>query len=230
MQPVENQRLIELRKRLNISQEQMAKDLDVAQTTISGIEKIDNPNPVSKKMIRLIKKVYAVDLETSSEPVTYIEHITRKEEVVGEKTPEYTPESKPNVYIVPERAYGGFMSGYADGDFLNKLEKIYFPMIKGRGFIFHVHGYSMVNEIDPKFSFEPGDSVLCSDRVMPADLRAKKAYVFATVEGIIIKMFKEIKNDFMYLYSLNPEYQVRPIPMKEVKVILPVVMIQKPVQ
>jgi len=114
--------------------------------------------------------------------------------------------------IVPLKAYGGFLNGYANRVFLDSLEYAQFPFIKGQCFAFEVEGFSMMPEITP------GDYVVCTEIPDVNWLNKGKIYVFQTIDGLVIKVFEEIKNDEVYLKSLNEDYNpVKPIPQKSIK-------------
>lgn len=120
--------------------------------------------------------------------------------------------TKLNLMIVPLKAYGGFLNGYANRVFLDSLEYAHFPFIKGQCFAFEIEGFSMMPDI------MPGDYVVCTEIPDTNWLNKGKIYVFQTIEGLCIKVFEEIKDEKVYLKSINNEYNpVTPIPVKSVK-------------
>lgn len=121
-------------------------------------------------------------------------------------------EIKLNLMIVPLKAYGGFLNGYANRVFLDSLEYAHFPFIKGQCYAFEIEGFSMMPEI------MPGDYVVCTEIPDVTWLTKGKIYVFQTIDGLVIKQFEEINGDKVYLNSINEEYNpVKPIPVKSVK-------------
>lgn len=126
--------------------------------------------------------------------------------------PNNTENQKLNLMIVPLKAYGGFLNGYANRVFLDSLEYSQFPFIKGQCFAFEVENFSMSPEINP------GDYVVCTEIPDPDWLTKNKVYVFQTIDGLIIKVFDHIKNDQCFLKSINTEYNpVDPVPLKSIK-------------
>lgn len=129
------------------------------------------------------------------------------------KPAHFSTHGSPNMWIVPIKAQGGFLSGYGDQVYLEGfLDKVYFPFVKGQCFAFEIEGESMINEYMPRNYFigSPieGKEFLVKDRV----------YTFQTIDGIILKCYDRMDDEFMYLYSLNEEYNpVPPIPLKNVK-------------
>lgn len=118
--------------------------------------------------------------------------------------------------LVPLKAQGGFLNGYANRVFKDSLDSFPFPLIKGEGWGFEVEGYSMVT--NDEMSLKPGDYVIGTEIPDEPWLSKGKVYVFVTVEGICVKLFDRIEGGEYYLKSANPEYNpVKPIPVKEVK-------------
>lgn len=124
---------------------------------------------------------------------------------------------KSNLTLVPLKAYGGFVTGYEHRVFLDSLEQIPFPWIKGPCWGFEVEGFSMYKKGDED-SLKPGDTVVCTELYEIQGLVRGKIYVFVTIDGICIKLFDRIENGKYHLKSANDEYNpVTPIPVKEVK-------------
>lgn len=126
-------------------------------------------------------------------------------------------QGRANLTIVPLKAYGGFLTGFANRVFLDSLEQIPFPWIKGTCWGFEVEGYSMYVKDDTD-SMAPGDIAICTELESPDWLVKNKIHVFVTIDGICIKLFDKIQDGKVYLRSANDEYNpVKPIPIKEVK-------------
>src|SRR5690606_20306357 len=57
---------------------------------------------------------------------------------------------KPNMWVVPIKAQGGFLEGYGDSVLLEQnIEKVYFPFIGQECFAFEIDGLSMITEYLP---------------------------------------------------------------------------------
>jgi hypothetical protein len=124
---------------------------------------------------------------------------------------------KANLTLVPLKAYGGFVTGYAHRVFLDSLEQITFPWIKGPCVGFEVEGISMYKKGDED-SLKPGDTVVCTELMDETWLTKGKIHVFVTVDGIIVKLFDRVQDGLYHLYSANEDFNpVKPIPVKEVK-------------
>ncbi|MGJ1499660.1 S24 family peptidase [Sphingobacterium spiritivorum] len=119
----------------------------------------------------------------------------------------------PNMWVVPIKAQGGFLEGYGDNVLLEQnIDKVYFPFIGQECFAFEIDGLSMVTE------YMPGEYFVGTPIENFNHLVKGRVYVFQTVDGIIIKEYVKIDEDFIYLRSQNEDYNpVKPIYLKEVK-------------
>lgn len=120
---------------------------------------------------------------------------------------------KPNMWVVPIKAQGGFLEGYGDSVLLEQnIEKVYFPFIGQECFAFEIDGLSMVTE------YMPGEYFVGTPIERFNHLVKGRVYVFQTIDGIIIKEFVKTDEDYIYLRSQNEDYNpVKPISLKEVK-------------
>lgn len=119
----------------------------------------------------------------------------------------------PNMWVVPIKAQGGFLEGYGDNVLMaQNIEKVYFPFIGQECFAFEIDGLSMVTE------YMPGEYFVGTPIENFNHLVKGRVYVFQTIDGIIIKEYVKIDEDFIYLRSQNEDYNpVKPIYLKEVK-------------
>ena len=135
-----------------------------------------------------------------------------KEEIFQPNVKEVTVGDKENCYMVPLKAYGGFLNGYENTIFMDTLNKISFPFVRSTCFAFEVEGYSMVTD------YMPGDYVVTTPVESFKELVKGRVYVFQTIDGLILKCFERMDSEFMWLSSLNEEYNpIKPIPLKNVK-------------
>ncbi|MDM1294267.1 hypothetical protein HX021_08140 [Sphingobacterium sp. N143] len=120
---------------------------------------------------------------------------------------------KPNMWVVPIKAQGGFLEGYGDNVLLEQnIEKVYFPFIGQECFAFEIDGLSMITE------YLPGEYFVGTPIENFNHLVKGRVYVFQTIDGIILKEFVKIEDDFIYLRSQNEDFNpVKPIHLKDVK-------------
>lgn len=119
----------------------------------------------------------------------------------------------PNCIVVPLKAQAGFAMDYENVIKSDQLQRIFFPLIQGECFMFEVEGFSMMPD------YPPGSWVVASLLEKPEYITKGRVYVFQNIEGIIIKQFEKIEDGKYHLRSLNadPEYKIKPIPLKSVK-------------
>jgi|GEM_PF-1292975 len=129
------------------------------------------------------------------------------------KPARFLGDGTPNMWIVPIKAQGGFLEGYGDNVLLEQhIEKVYFPFIGQECFAFEIEGISMLSE------YVPGEYFVGTPIEKFSHLVKGRVYVFQTTEGIILKEFEKIEDDYIYLRSLNEDFNpVKPIYLKEVK-------------
>lgn len=145
-----------------------------------------------------------------------------KEKIGIEDTDKITPNAKPalfkgsgkpNMWVVPIKAQGGFLEGYGDNVLMaQNLEKVYFPFIGQECFAFEIDGLSMITD------YLPGEYFVGTPIENFNHLVKGRVYVFQTIDGIILKEFVKIEEDYIYLRSQNEDYNpVKPIYLKEIK-------------
>ena len=168
--------------------------------------------------VRIVKEVFP-DLFLDRKPIGglfvvnpsgAIENTNEPKEASNVSLTEW--KEKNNMFIVPLKAYGGFLNGYERKVYENTLQRASFPLVRGECFAFEVEGFSMAPD------YNPGDYFVGSTLEAFQDLVKSRPYVFQTIEGLILKMFEKIENDQAFLYSINPECNpVKPIHLKEIK-------------
>ncbi|MCJ2380668.1 S24/S26 family peptidase [Parabacteroides sp. AGMB00274] len=140
------------------------------------------------------------------------------------------------VPLVNQYAHAGYMSGYADEEYVETLPKI--PWIvdkeyKGRYISFEVKGDSMDDGL--KHSYEQGDILLCRE-INPDYWKCKlhihqwDAFVIVhKTEGIVVKQIidHDVEKGIITVHSFNPIYEDYKIDLREVAQIFNVVKQQK---
>jgi len=147
----------------------------------------------------------------------------------------YSPFKVVNVPIVTQYAYGGYLTGYADPEYVQSLPVIPFMAERetsGNYVAFEVHGDSMND--GTKDGFVPGEIVICRE-VEPYLWRDSKLHInrrdFVIVhkDGILIKRITEhdIQNHTITIHSLNPEYEDKVLDLADVRQIFSIVTSQQ---
>lgn len=126
-----------------------------------------------------------------------------------------------NIIFVPLYAYGGFLSGYANKVFMDSLERYSYPGIIGEHYMFEVQGDSM------KGFVSAGDRVIARPEERLDWMVKNRVYVLQTIDGILIKFFDHIKDNYAVFKSANKEYPDVKIPLKSIKKVYQVVRVDK---
>lgn len=140
------------------------------------------------------------------------------------------------VPLVQQYAYGGYLSGFADEEYLAELPKIPFLVDReyhGNYVCFEIKGDSM--DDGSRYSYEEGDIVLCRE-INPiywtSRLHFKEWNAFVIVhrtDGVIIKRIvdHDVEKGIITIHSLNPLYPDRKIDLREVSKLFNVVKSQR---
>ena len=143
-----------------------------------------------------------------------------------------------NVMMVPlvsQYAHAGYMSGFADSEYMESLPKVPFPMDEehhGEYVCFEVRGDSMDDGM--RHSYAQGDIVLCRnvDRLYwmkKLHYNAWNAFVIVHKEGIVLKQIvaHDVDRGIITVHSYNPYYEDFDIDLRDVYQILNVVKTQR---
>ena len=149
----------------------------------------------------------------------------------GESASVFTPSRLAGIPLVSQYAYAGYLSGYADQEYIESLPVIDFTPdreMTGNWLAFEVKGDSM--DDGSKESYVDGEIVICRE-VEPdywRDSRLfinKRDFVIVHEDGILIKRIIEhdVEKHLITIHSLNPMYRDRVINLAEVRQIFSVV-------
>lgn len=143
-----------------------------------------------------------------------------------------------NFPFVSQRAYAGYLSGYADPEYVETLPTVAFPVDHtplGEYLVFEVKGDSM--DDGTYESYLEGDLLLCREVRMDLWKESKLHFtkwdfVIVHEEGVLVKRIIDhnVENHTITIHSLNPspEYPDRVIDLAEVRQILNVVSMMRP--
>lgn len=143
----------------------------------------------------------------------------------------FTPDRHVLVPVVSAYAYAGYLTGYADQEYMQALPTIDFTPdheMHGNYVAFEVKGDSM--DDGTKESYVDGELVICRE-VEPHLWQHdklhinKRDFVIVHNEGILIKRITDhdVASHTITIHSLNPEYPDRTISLADVRQIFSVV-------
>lgn len=207
---------------LGLSANSFAKRIGYNQSNLSKILRGERPVPAN-----LIEKL----IDNTNVNRGWL--LTGNGSMLNE-TPGATPLTfarRTGVPLVSQYAYAGYLSGYADPEYIDTLPIIDFTPdreMTGNWLAFEVRGDSMDN--GTKESYVEGEIVICREveRDYWRDSRLfinKRDFVIVHQEGILIKRITEhnVEAHTIVVHSLNPLYSDRTIDLAEVRQIFSVV-------
>jgi transcriptional regulator with XRE-family HTH domain len=211
-----------LRSRRNKSQSDLASELEITRTTLSGYEK--NVQPPFRTLIR-ISEYFNVSLDAlikyklnvlSEFQLSQIEK-GFDVDVTGSKlrllTITVDSKGKENIEMVPLKAQAGYTNSYGDLDFISSLPKFKLPFLPENKTYrtFQIKGDSMLPI--PENSW-----VTCSYVENWEHIKNGKACVVVTKnEGIVFKLvYIRLDSGVLLLVSSNRNYNPYEIPISQV--------------
>ncbi|WP_045033189.1 XRE family transcriptional regulator [Draconibacterium sediminis] len=211
-----------LRKRRKRSQMDLATELGLTRTTLSGYEKnVQPPFPVLIK----ISEYFNVSLDAlikyrlevlSEEQLSQIEK-GFDVDVTGRKlrllTISVDKEGKENIEMVPVKAQAGYTNSYGDLDFIASLPKFRLPFLpEDKTYrTFQIQGDSML-------PIKEDSWVTCSFTEDWTNIKDGKACIVVTQDdGVVFKLvYKRLKDKKFLLVSLNRNYSPYEIAVSQV--------------
>ncbi len=211
-----------LRKRRNKSQTDLAAELELTRTTLSGYEK--NVQPPFRVLIK-ISEYFNVSLDAlvkyrldvlSEFQLSQIEK-GFDVDITGNKlrllTISVDSEGRENIEMVPVKAQAGYTNSYGDLDFIAGLPKFKLPFLPEDKTYrsFQIEGDSML-------PIKEGSWVTCSFVQNWKHIKDGKACIVVTVdEGIVFKLvYKRLENGNFLLVSSNRDYSPYELPVSQV--------------
>mgnify|MGYP003636406880 CR=1 FL=1 len=213
-----------LRKRRNLSQADLSKELQIKRSSLSGYE-IGNTEPNFENLLKFsdffnisIDKLLKSDLNRLSG--VYLSQLEQgiDVDITGGKlrvlATTIDSENNENIELVPVRAKAGYTSGYGDPDFIKVLPTFQLPFLdRNKKFrTFQISGDSMPPVSNN--SWVTGEFIQNWKTI-------KDGYPYIVVtenEGVVFKvLYKQFdKNQSLLLCSTNPIYEPYEINVNEI--------------
>jgi len=214
-----------LRKRRGRTQDEIAVALGLKRSTLSGYE-----NSVAEPGIEVLL-TFSKHFEIAVDTMLKMDLSALRESQMGELERGFDAylngsslrvlattvddENTENIELVPEKAKAGYMTGYADPEFIGELPVFKLPFLsENRKYrTFQLKGDSMLPI--PDGSWVTGEYVQDWYNIIDG-----KAYIVFTMDdGIMFKILESRikKEGRLTLHSLNPIYQPYTVKVSEVK-------------
>lgn len=204
-----------LRKRKNLTQDEVAALLQMKRSTLSGYEnRVAQPGLdilllFSGYYNTAIDTLLKVDLSKLSE--TQLRQLEHGEDVflrggnLRVLASTVNADNQENIELVPVKAQAGYTNGFADPEYISELQVFQLPFLSGekKYRTFQLQGDSMLPI--PEKAWVTGEYV-----VDWKELRTGEACVVLTMDdGIVFKIIENRieKEGKVILYSLNPLYE-----------------------
>jgi transcriptional regulator with XRE-family HTH domain len=214
-----------LRKRRQLTQEDVAGSLDLKRSTLNNYENLAS-QPGMETLISF-SNYYKIAIDTlirvdlAKLPESQMRQVERGYDVFirgGSLRVLATTvgnDNEENIELVPEKAKAGYASGFADPEYISILPTFRLPFLsKQKKYrTFQVSGDSMLPIPDKAWV----TGMYLQDW---SAIRDKDAYIILTAEeGIVFKVVENrLKQEAkLILHSLNPMYQPYDLPVKEVR-------------
>lgn len=214
-----------LRKRKGRTQDEVAINLNMKRSTLSGYENgIAQPNmdaliafssfykisidSLIKQDFSKLSERQILEMEMGNDPYIMGTQLRVLATTVGSDNEE-------NIELVPIKAKAGYTNGFADPEFIESLPAFRLPMLRGdrKYRTFPISGDSMLPI--PDGSWVTGEYIDDWRNIRQGD-----AYILVTVsEGIVFKMVESKASDMraLELKSLNPLYKNYELEISDLK-------------
>jgi transcriptional regulator with XRE-family HTH domain len=214
-----------LRKRLKLTQEDVARELDMKRSTLSGLE--NNVSQPTISALMTFSNFYKVSTDTllkvdlsklTNGQVSEIingNDLYLRGSTLRVLTTTIDKEDNENIELIPEKAKAGYATGFADPEYIKRLPTFQLPFLsKERKYrTFQVSGDSMLPI--PSGAYVTGEYV---DNWYL--IKNRHAYIILTLDdGIVFKVTENLieKENKLRLYSLNPLYEPYDLHISEIK-------------
>jgi transcriptional regulator with XRE-family HTH domain len=205
----ENIRL--LRNKKNLSQQGFAESLGMSRVRYSKYE--DGRSEAPYEILIRISKFFNVSidllltLDISKYPVDNMMKLPENRIVLPIVV---DSEGENYIEIVPQKASMGYLKGYSDNEYIEKLARMKLPFLKNAKYrAFLADGDSM-----PPFA--DGSYIIGEYVEQLEDLKSGKEYIFVTSEGITYKTFVEQTEKSVVVSADNTFYEPYEISLENV--------------
>ena len=214
-----------LRKRRNLTQDEVAEQLSIKRSTLSGYEnRVAQPG---LDVLLLFSSYYKISVDTilkvdlgrlSETQLRQLEHgedVFLKGGNLRILASTVDAENQENIELVPVKAQAGYTSGFADPEYISDLQVFQLPFLSDekKYRTFQLQGDSMLPI--PEKAWVTGEYVLDWQGIKTGEacvvLTLDSGIVFKVVENLIEKEGKVI------LYSLNPLYEPYEVHVSEIR-------------
>ncbi len=201
-----------LRAQLGVSQKKVADDLIITRVRYAKYEDATSEPPV-ELLIRMSRYFHiSIDLMVSADlrkiPLKEIMELPDNRILLPVKV-DHNGEN--TIEIIPHKASMGYLSGYADPEYIENLQTISLPFLgAGTYRAFQVEGDSMP-------PYKDGAFIIGKYLEKATELKKGKSYLFVTrSEGITYKRFVKAEEETITVAADSPFYEPYSIPLADI--------------
>ncbi len=199
-----NENIRTLRKKLQLTQDEFAQKLGIKRSLVGAYE--EGRAEPRAELLQKMAMIFGITMEaligmdmTKTEPKAPLTFNRGKEVLVVT----VDNDRKDNIEFVPVKAAAGYLSGYADPEFVKELPRFHLPVLKqGTYRAFEIKGDSML-------PLMPGSIIVGEYVEKLNDIKSGKTYILVTQhEGVVYKrVFNYLdENGKLFLVSDNRQY------------------------
>ena len=202
-----------LRGKLNLSQQKVADDLLITRGRYSKYE--DDAAAPPLDILVKISRYYNISIDllltinVSKYSIDEIMELPDNRIVLPIRVDQ---DGNDQIEIIPQKASMGYLNGYGDPEYIESLETISLPFLKGGKFrAFPADGDSMP-------PYKNGTYIVGKYVENLSDLKTDRTYIFITTnDGISYKRFQFHEADSIWVKADNQFYEPYKIPLSEIK-------------
>jgi len=197
-----------LRKRARLTQEQLSEKIGIKRSLLGAYEegradpRLNNLIAIAKTFHISVDTLISADVSKLTEAELY--SAAGKSGKLKVLSITVDRNERENIELVQQKASAGYLTGYADPEFIQELPKFHLPMLGSDGTYraFEISGDSML-------PLEPGTIIIGQYVENPSQINNGKSYVLLTMrEGVVYKrVFNYIEErGKLFLVSDNKAY------------------------
>jgi transcriptional regulator with XRE-family HTH domain len=199
-----------LRKKINLTQEQMAQQIGIKRSLLGAYEegradpRISNLLKFAEIFNLSVDQLIGMDLTGANSPIQESGNVQRAKSNLRILSITVDKNERENIELVPQKASAGYLNGYADPEFIEELPKFQLPVLPENATYraFEISGDSML-------PLQSGTIVIGQYVESVTDLKNGKTYILVTgSEGVVYKRIFKYGDtpDLFNLVSDNKQY------------------------
>jgi transcriptional regulator with XRE-family HTH domain len=209
-----------LRKKINLTQEQMAQEIGIKRSLLGAYEegradpRISNLLKFAEIFAMPVDELISIDLSQTNGTASKRKDSHNSKNKLRVLSITVDKNDRENIELVPQKAAAGYLNGYADPEYIEELPKFNLPVLPKNSTYraFEISGDSML-------PLRSGTIIVGQFVEDIAGIKNGKTYVFVTRdEGVVYKrVFKYSDNTELFCFaSDNRQYSTYDVSAKDI--------------